>query len=314
MPEGFPDSPLHPGFAHGMHGMDMRLRAGSNEFGRPCSPGGRIPHPGAEFFGGGEGWPGHPEQYGPMVQYGPAGAFRPPGYPEEMDPEMMARMGIDPRNMPPHLRAAYPFPHGAFPPDHPHYQTLTTMSPAHVPSLSPLPQHISPDHQQPPTPASAHEPLMSPHHLNQTGGVFVPGSGPHPGSCALSAPQPSGPPDSPAAGSSSSSGSILERALAKQEPASPLPQPSPHHPGHHHHPDHPMHHQGGPDLYHIEPQNFGDVNMEQYMKEEIKHYEEPMYSMEFPGGYPVGPGGHGAEAQEGHQYSPHPNAPQPWVR
>ena len=75
--DGFPDSPLHPGypFAH-----DMRVRTGSNasEFGRIPSPL-RGPHP--EFFGGAEGgWP--PEQYN-MVPYGHPN-FRPPATPIDL--------------------------------------------------------------------------------------------------------------------------------------------------------------------------------------------------------------------------------------
>lgn len=363
MVEGFPDSPLHPGypFAH-----DMRVRTGSNasDFTHGRISPLRGPH---EFFQEG-GWP--PQEYQGMVGYGPAQGFRPPFCEgnEQAEQAMMERMGIDPRlsphpGMPPHLRAPNgfpyprpPFPHdptyphspimGGGPPppggDHPHFQNLHTMSPAHVPSLSPIPQapssYPSPDHtQQPATPVSAHEPLMSPHHLNQNGGgVFFPG-GQH-NSCALSSNPSSAPPDSPAPGSSSSSGSILERALAKQEPPSPLPhQPSighmegatilstsaPGHPGGHpgghplhpHHPEHigvphPGHHQ--PDWPHI-AQGFGDVNVEEYIKNDFG-----MDSIEFTGYPGVHPGAQVQGDEQHHQYTGPHSAPvsvgPPWVR
>jgi len=245
---------------------------------------------------------------------------------------MMERMGIDPRlsphpGMPPHLRPnGFPYPRPPFhhDPSYPHspimsgpphngehFPNLTTLSPAHVPSLSPIPSapgFPSPDHgQQPPTPASAHEPLMSPHQINGNG-VFFPGG--HGGSCALS--------------SASSSGSILERTLtAKQEPPSPLPhhgmagmeannmtnseqgnphQPHPGQPGHLHHPGH------QPDWPHI-AQGFGDVNVEDYIQNDFM-----VDKIEF-NGYPS----HGPPGQDGeqhHQYA-HPapvSVGPPWVR
>ena len=309
--DGFPDSPLHPGypFAH-----DMRVRTGSNasEFGRIPSPL-RGPHP--EFFGGAEGgWP--PEQYN-MVPYGHPN-FRPPGYPgEEMDPAMMERMGMDPRlsphSLPPHLRPNYLAQGGPghFPPghpfnEHPHYQSLQAMSPHPQASLSPVPEH-----PQPATPVSAHEPLMSPHHLNgQPGSVFFAGSGPPPqSSCALSSSSAS--PDSPAPGSSSS---ILERALAKQEPPSPLSQHEqqqhPGHPGHPHHPDHPMHHHGGHPAEWTQQvgTNFGDINMDEYIgRADLRGADfgmEGIAEQFYPGGPPTS-----QEGVEGHSQYPHPQAP-----
>jgi len=343
--EGFPDSPLHPGypFPH-----DMRVRTGSNEFAPGRMSPLRGPH---EFFQEGA-W--HPEQYGNMVGYGPPHGFRPQFCePNEAEQAMMERMGIDPRlsphpGMPPHLRPnGFPYPRPPFhhdpsyphspimsgpPPNGEHFANLHTLSPAHVPSLSPIPSapgFPSPDHgQQPPTPASAHEPLMSPHQINGNG-VFFPGG--HGGSCALSSNPSSGQPDSPAPGSSSSSGSILERTLtakqepfAKQEPPSPLPhpgmaameannmtnseqghphQPHPGQPGHLHHPGH------QPDWPHI-AQGFGDVNVEDYIKTDFGMVEDIGFN-----GYPS----HGPPGQEGeqhHQYS-HPapvSVGPPWVR
>ena len=323
--DGFPDSPLHPGypFAH-----DMRVRTGSNasEFGRIPSPL-RGPHP--EFFGGGEGggWP--PEQYN-MLPYGHPN-FRPPGYPgEEMDPAMMERMGMDPRlsphSLPPHLRPNYLASQGGpghFPPghpfnEHPHYQSLQAMSPHPQASLSPVPEPQA----QPATPVSAHEPLMSPHQPHNNGqqgagSVFFAGSGPPPqSSCALSSSSAS--PDSPAPGSSSSS--ILERALAKQEPPSPLSQHEQHqggHPGGHpppHHPDHPMHQHGQPAEWaqQVQQTNFGDINMDEYIGR--ADLRGPDFGMEgiaehfYPGGQPAS-----QEGVEGHpQYPGHPQAPAGW--
>jgi len=300
----------------------------------------RGPH---EFFQEGA-W--HPDQYGNMVAYGPPHGFRPQFCePNEAEQAMMERMGIDPRlsphpGMPPHLRPnGFPYPRPPFhhdpsyphspimsgpPPTGEHFTNLHTVSPAHVPSLSPIPSapgFPSPDPgQQPPTPASAHDPLMSPHHLNQNSAVFFPG-GPN-SSCALSSNPSSGQPDSPAPGSSSSSGSILERTLtAKQEPPSPLPNTGMQgmesnnltnsEPGHPQQPHSVQHHHGHqPDWPQI-AQGFGDVNVEEYIKHDFG-----MDSIEF-NGYPS----HGPAASEGeqhHQY-PHPHpAPvsvgPPWVR
>lgn len=335
--EGFPDSPLPPGFPFP---HDMRIRPGSN--GTEFVPGGRISPLRHEYFQ--EGWPhpGHPgqEYHGNMVAYGgpPPHGFRPEFC--EGGEAMMERIGMDPRmsphpGMPPHLRPngfpGYPrppfhhdpsYPHSPlmagpngehFPTGHPH------VSPGPVPSLSPIPQapapgYPSPDH----TPGPGAEGLMSPHQMSHNRQFFPQGAsvpGAPPSSCALTAP------DSPAPGSSSSSGSMLERALttAKQEPGEPegeAPPPPGHHPGHHHQ----LHHGQQPapgDWPHI-ASDFGDVNVQDY----IKHDYGMVENIEFAGqyGHPHGPGpDHPGE----HHPHPHPQYPHPaaqvsvappWVR
>ena len=146
---------------------------------------------------------------------------------------------------------------------------------------------------------------MSPHHLQNR--QFFPASGAAAGQQG---------PDSPAPPSSSSSGSMLERALTKQEPGevSPLEtgehQQPPHHPGHPGHPGHPHHHHPQADWPHIAP-GFGDVNVEEY----IKHDFGMDQNIEFPG-YPGHHHAGGPEDQH-HQYA-HQAAPvsvaPPWVR
>ena len=333
----------------------MRLRPGAN--GTEFVPGGRISPLRHEYFPEG-GWHpqgGHPGQdyHGNMVAYGPPHGFRPEFC--EGNPEMMERIGMDPRmsphpGMPPHLRPNFPYPRPGQPfhhdPSYPHSPLLghpggehfqggniaSHVSPAHGPSLSPLPGggpqppapgYPSPDHAgagapQCPTPVSAQEGLMSPHQMSHNR-QFFPGSTPAGGqsnSCALSTSSGAAPPDSPAPGSSSSSGSMLERALtAKQEPgeegAVPLESgehpPQAHHPGQHPQHLHPHHHHQ-PDWPHI-ASDFGDVNVQDYIK-----HDYGMENMEFSG-YP-GHHGAGAEGEHHGQYPPHPQvsvAP-PWVR
>lgn len=337
--EGFPDSPLPPGYPGFPH--DMRLRAGSN--GSEFVAGGRMSPLRHEFFQEG-GWPPHgppgQEYHGNMIAYGgpPPHGFRPDFCPDQ-NGEMMERIGLDPRmsphpGMPPHLRPngfpGYPRPPFHHDPAYPHspllshpgpgehYQTNSLgshVSPAHVPSLSPIPQsapgYPSPEHAgAPPTPVSAHEPLMSPHHLQNR--QFFPGGGAAPSQQA---------PDSPAPPSSSSSGSMLERALTKQEPGEVSPLETGEHPvqPHHHpaHPAHPGHHHHQSDWPHVAP-GFGDVNVEEY----IKHDFGMDQNIEFPG-YP-GHHHHGQaaedqhhqyahQAHQAHQPAPVSVAP-PWVR
>ena len=348
--EGFPDSPLPPGFPFP---HDMRIRAGSN--GTDFVPGGRISPLRHEYFQEG-GWPpqpGHPgpEYHGNMVAYGPPHGFRPEFC--EGNPEMMERIGMDPRmsphpGMPPHLRPnGFPYPRPPFhhDPAYPHSPLMghpngehfqggnlgSHVSPAHGPSLSPVPGghpqptpgYPSPDHA--PTPVSGHESLMSPHQMSHNRQFFPggPGGPPAPAgqggqtnSCALSTSSGAAP-DSPAPGSSSSSGSMLERALtAKQEPGEEgsLPIESGEHPPPPHHPGHPPHlhpHPHQPDWPHI-ASDFGDVNVQEYIK-----HDYGMDNIEFSG-YP----GHHGPGPDGDHHGQYPHQPHPaqvsvappWVR
>ena len=355
--EGFPDSPLPPGlpFPH-----DMRLRPGPGPNGAPefvPGPGGRISPLRHEYFheAAAGGWPGAPpghpgpgqEYHGNMVAYPHPHGFRPEFCEGPGGEAMMERIGMDPRmsphpGMPPHLRPnGFPYPRPPFHPHAPafphspllghpaageHFPGHAHVSPGHVSPL-PAPGYPSPDHvagaPQCPTPVSGgQEALMSPVH--QMAGAaqsharqfFPPNSGPS--SCAQA-------PDSPAPGSSSSSGSMLERALtAKQEPGEegegvqggPQPEHHPHlHPGHPHH-----HHQAPPGDWppHI-ASDFGDVNVQDYIKNDYG-----MENLEF-GGYPGhphhGPGPEHGEQQHPGQYpghGPHPaqqvSVAPPWVR
>ena len=321
--EGFPpDSPLPPGFPFAPH--DMRIRPGSN--GTEFVPGGRISPLRHEYFQEG-GWPhpGHPgqEYHGNMVAYGGPHGFRPPEFCEASE-AMMERIGMDPRmsphpGMPPHLRPNG-FPGYPRPPFHPHepgYPQSPLMAgpngEPHVPhpSLSPLPQapapgYPSPDHTPGP------EGLMSPHQMSHNRQFFPQGSavpGAPPSSCALTAP------DSPAPGSSSSSGSILERALAKQEPGDPEseaaaavpPVPPGHHPGHHHQVPH-------GDFPHNIGSDFGDVNVQDYIRHDQYMVEN---GLEFAGqyGHPHGPPScHPAADSEHHPHTQYPHPGPPWVR
>ena len=311
----------------------MRIRPGPNGEFVPGPGAGRMSPLRHEFFQEG-GWPPgpHPEYHGQMVAYPPHG-FRPEfcGPDGVPDPAMMERAGMDPRmsphpGMPPHLRPPNgfyprpPFPHDA---SYPHSPGLMPGHPEHYPGapapgqVSPAPGYPSPD--QCPTPVSAHESLMSPHHVQtQHNRQFFPGTtGPggaapgQQGSCALSSSSGAAP-DSPAPGSSSSSGSMLERALtAKQEPGEEGGE-HPHHAGHPP-PGHPHHPHPNGDWSQI-PADFGDVNVQEFIK-----HDYGMENMEFTGypGHPHhGPAGE-AEAHHG-QYPPHPAAQvsvaPPWVR
>ena len=280
---------MHPGFP--FH-HDMRLRAGGPDFGGRISPGG-MPH---EFM---HEWP---QEY--AMGYGPP----PPGFrqgfceaPDQEQIAMMERMGL-PAHMARHngFYRGPPFPQE---PGYPHSpilhpehqfqgQTISpaTLSPGHHASYpSPDPAH------QPPTPA-AREPLMSPHHINQNGGpgaqVFFSGAT----ACVMT-----GAPDSPAPGSSSSSGSILERALAKQEPSSPhahMPHLEPTPPTHH-----------PQDWPHVS-QGFADVNVDEYIKHDFG-----MEGMVEYQGYAGHAGPPQQPVDEHHQYNHHtPVSVPPWVR
>merc|ERR1740129_1188790 len=151
--EGFPDSPLPPGFPFP---HDMRIRPGSN--GAEFVPGGRISPLRHEYFQEG-GWPhpGHPgqEYHGNMVAYGgpPPHGFRPEFC--EANEAMMERIGMDPRmsphpGMPPHLRPngfpGYPRPPFHHDPAYPQSPLMAGPNGEHVPhpSLSPLPQAPAP--------------------------------------------------------------------------------------------------------------------------------------------------------------------------
>ena len=276
-----------------------------------------------EFFEG--GWqPGpHPgqEYQGHMMAYPPPHGFcGPDGVP---DPAMMERIGMDPRmsphpGMPPHLRPpngfpGYPRPPFPHDPSYPHSPLMGhgehypgPPPPAAPGQVSPVPGaggngYPSPDQAaapQCPTPVSAHGndqgSLMSPHLRQQQ---FFPGSGPPPLPAA---------PDSPAPGSSSSSGSMLERALtAKQEPGE---ETGDHPHGHHSaHPAHPHHqHQEWSQI----PADFGDVNVQEFIK-----HDYGMENMEF-NGYPGHPHHPPVDGEHHGQY-PHPaqvSVAPPWVR
>ncbi len=233
--DGFPPEGMHPGFP--FH-HDIRLRPpGVPDFGGRMSPGG-VPGVMAEFYTDG-GW--QTAEY--MSGYGghiPPPEFRPDGFcggSEQERAMVLERMGGMPTAAQMAAAAAAAahqqrqqngfyrggatgggfggqdgYPHSPIIP-HEFANPTDTLSPNPHNSF-PSPDHHSGPHQQHGG-SSQREAMMSPTD-HQNGGFF--------NVAATTGGMPA--PDSPAPGSSaSSSGSILERALAKQEP------PSPHMPG-----------------------------------------------------------------------------------
>ena len=237
--DGFPPEGMHPGFP--FH-HDIRLRPPSMpDFGERMSPGtgGGMP----EFYP--DGWQGGDYMSGYGGHIPPPADFRPGGFcdingggnmSEQERALVIERMGIPSAA---HMAAAaaaaaqqqrhngfyrgeataggFPGQEAGYPhsPILPHeFTNPATQSPN--PHSFPSPDHHV-QHQTGVGSQSQREAMISPSAQHQNGGFFNVAAASTVGMPA---------PDSPAPGSSSSSsGSILERALAKQEP------PSPHMPG-----------------------------------------------------------------------------------